>query len=68
MSDQTSDRLTEIEQRQQRQDAVAAQIHEILLLVAQRQDRNAAQIEANTIAIAELRALLQERYNGNHNP
>lgn len=68
MTDQMFDRLTEIEQRQQRQDAVVAQIHEILLLVAQRQDRNAAQIEANTIAIAELRAIMQERYNGNHNP
>lgn len=57
------DRLTQSEQRQQRQDAVVAQIHEILLLTAQRQERNAAQIEANTEAIAELRAILRDRYS-----
>jgi hypothetical protein len=41
MAGQTPDHSTAIEQQQQ-QDAVVAQIHEILLLVAQRQDRNAA--------------------------
>ena len=65
MTDQMPDRLSLIEQRQQRQDEVVTQIHELLLLIAQRQERNAAQIEANTTAIAELRAIVQSTYGGN---
>jgi len=75
MTDQTPERLTEMEQRQQRQDETVAQIHEILLLLAQSQqqtqltlDRTAAQQEINTREIAELKAILRERYNGNGNP
>ncbi|GEM_PF-914173 len=65
-------RLTEVEQRQQRQDQVVAQIHEILLLLAQRQqqteqtlDRTAAQQETNTRAIADLQTMLRDQYRGN---
>ncbi len=56
-----------------------AQIHEILLLLARRQQEtervlgetalqqqaNAQQIAANAEAIAELRVLMQDRYGGN---
>lgn len=71
MPDQTlDDRLIQVEQRQQRQDDTVAQIHEILLLLAQRQqqteqtlDRTVALQEANTIAIAELRTILRDRYS-----
>lgn len=69
------DRLTQLEQRQQRQDEVVAQIHEILLLLAQRQqeteailNRTAAQQEINTREIAELRAILRDRYGNGHTP
>ncbi len=83
MTDQADDpistRLTDVEQRQQRQDEIIAQIHEILLFVAQQhrdstlrlnriedqQAVNAQQIAANTQGIAELSAILRERYNGN---
>lgn len=65
-------RLTDVEQRQQRQDQVVAQIHEILLLLAQRQqetertlDRTAAQQETNTRAIADLQTMLRDQYRGN---
>ncbi|MBW4578605.1 MAG: hypothetical protein KME42_03405 [Tildeniella nuda ZEHNDER 1965/U140] len=64
-------RLTDVEQRQQRQDQVVAQIHEILLLLAQRQqqteqtlDRTAAQQETNTRAIADLQAILRDSVPG----
>lgn len=73
------ERLTEVEARQQRQEQVVAQIHEILLVVAQshresairldqieqQQAANAQQIAGNAQAIAELQAILRERYNGN---
>ena len=82
MTDQTSDRLTTLEQRQQQQDRTIAQINEILLVVARQQqvnaqqlaaldsrlDRNAAQVEANTLAIAELRAILRDRYGNGLTP
>jgi len=61
-------RLTEVEQTQQRQDQVVAQIHEMLLLLAQRQhetertlDRTAAQQETDTRAIADLQTRLRDR-------
>lgn len=61
-------RLTDVEQMQQRQDQVVAQIHEILLLLAQRQqeteqtlDRTAAQQETDTRAIADLQTMLRDR-------
>lgn len=54
-----SDRMIQIEQRQQRQDRVVDQIHEILLRIAQQQ-------EANTIAIAELRALIELQTGNGH--
>jgi hypothetical protein len=76
------DRLTQLKQRQRRQDETVTQIHEILLLLAQRQqqteatlahtvaslDRTAAQQEINTRAIAELRAILRDRYGNGQTP
>ena len=66
------DRLTTVEARQQRQEQIVAQIHEILLVVAQshresatRLDRIDQQQAANAQAIADLQAILRERYNGN---
>jgi uncharacterized coiled-coil protein SlyX len=67
------DRVLSLEQRQQQQDRAISQINEILLVVAQRlnetsdrlnetigiQQRNSRQIEANTVAIAELRAAIE---------
>ncbi|MBW4692384.1 MAG: hypothetical protein KME27_11530 [Lyngbya sp. HA4199-MV5] len=75
MSDQTSDHLTQLEQRMQRQDQTIAQIHEILLLVAQSNqqtqqtlERTARQQEINTQEIAELRSIMRDRYGNGQTP
>ncbi|XGV99729.1 MAG: hypothetical protein ACAF41_12425 [Leptolyngbya sp. BL-A-14] len=70
MSDLPSDtdRMTQLEQRQQRQEQAIAQIHEILLLTAQTLDRTARQQEINTQEIAELRAILRDRYGNGQTP
>ncbi|MBW4694768.1 MAG: hypothetical protein KME27_23710 [Lyngbya sp. HA4199-MV5] len=74
-----TDQSSSLEQTVAHHSTAIAQINEILLLIARRQqetDRlqqetiqiqqaNAQQIAANAQAIAELRAALQDRYGGN---
>lgn len=67
-----TDQPSPLEQTVANHSSAIAQINEILLLIARRQqetDRiqqeNAQQIAANTQNIAELRAAIQDRYGGN---
>ena len=67
MTDQSS-----LEQTVAHHSTAIAQINEILILIARRQQEtvqiqqeNAQQIAANAQAIAELRATIQDRYGGN---
>ncbi|PSB25726.1 hypothetical protein [Stenomitos frigidus] len=67
-----TDQSSSLEQTVAHHNAAIAQINEILLLIARRQQEtvqiqqeNAQQIAANAQAIAELRATLQDRYGGN---
>lgn len=74
-----TDQSSSLEQNVAYHSAAIAQINEILLLIARRQqesDRiqqetirmqqeNAQQIAANAQAIGELRAVIQDRYGGN---
>ncbi|UBF26644.1 hypothetical protein K9N68_01120 [Kovacikia minuta CCNUW1] len=59
-------RMTEMERRQQRQDQVVAEVHEILLRVARQQEANAGQIARNSEDIAALRALIELQTGNGH--
>ncbi|MBC7969134.1 MAG: hypothetical protein H7Z11_03195 [Verrucomicrobia bacterium] len=70
-----TDQPSALEQTVAHHSNVIAQINEILLLIARRQQEtveiqqeNAQQIAANAQAIAELRATIQDRYGGNGQP
>ena len=67
-----TDQSSSLEQTVANHSTTIAQINEILLLIAQRQQEtihiqqeNAQQIAANTQGLAELRAIIRDRYSGN---